>query len=448
MKSGSENQHQLFLHQAQQLIEIKRFERLVSLFAESHPADIATLISSLPQNIREQVWELVPENLSGEVLNELDDGIRSSLLGDMETSEVISALSTLDEDEQADLLQDIPERTEEILQGMDLERRKRLEAVLYYPQDVAGGLMDLDTISVRADVSVSVVLRYLHKLGTIPESTNKLFVTDRRGVYRGHLLLTTLLTNDGETMVEDILQSGGSISANTSAQDASEIFAKLDLISLAVVDDKNILLGRITVDDIIDFLRDSNQDSMRKLAGTTNEDAFSPVLKSSQYRALWLGINLLTALLASWVILEFQASIDKLVALAVLMPIVASMGGIAGSQTLSVIIRSIALGQLRKGNKLWMLRKEIGIGLLNGILWATIIGGVAEWWFTLPILSLTIAVAVFINLIVATSSGVIVPLIMHRLGIDPAISGGVILTTITDVVGFFSFLGLATLLIL
>lgn len=445
---NTENHHQLFLHQAQQLIEVHSFEQLVELFKENHPADIATLISSLPQNRREDIWQLVPDDMSGEVLNEIDDGIRSVLLGEMETAEVISALSTLDEDEQADLLQDIPDRTEEILQGMDLDRRKRLEAVLYYPEDVAGGLMDLDSIAVRADVSVGVVLRYLHKLGSIPESTNKLFVTDRQGVYRGYVLVTSLLTHDNDTMVEDILQHGGSIAANTSTSDAAEMFVKLDLITLAVIDEKNKLLGRITVDDIVDFLRDSNQNSMLKLAGTTHEDAFSSVFKSSQYRALWLGINLLTAMLASWVILEFQEAIDKLVALAVLMPIVASMGGIAGSQTLSVIIRSLALGQLRKGNRIWMLQKEVGIGLLNGLLWAVLISSLVYWWFQLPTLSLIIGVAIFINLIVATSSGVIVPLVMQRFDIDPAISGGVVLTTITDVVGFFSFLGLATLLIL
>lgn len=445
---NTENHHQLFLHQAQQLIEVKSFTSLTELFKQNHPADIATLISSLPQHTREQIWSLVPEQMSGEVLNEIDDGIRSSLLGDMGTEEVISALITLDEDEQADLIQDIPKRTEEILQGMDLERRKRLEAVLYYPENVAGGLMDLDTIAVRADVTISVVLRYLHKLGSIPESTNKLFVTDRQGVYRGQLFLTSLLTNDDDTMVEEILQNGGSITANTNVQDAAETFARLDLISLAVVDENNILLGRITVDDIVDFLRDSNQDSMLKLAGTTHEEAFSPILKSSQYRAIWLGINLLTALLASWIILGFQEAIDKLVALAVLMPIVASMGGIAGSQTLSVIIRSLALGQLRKGNRIAILRKEVSIGLLNGLIWAMMIGGIAHWWFSLPILGLTIGIAIFVNLVVATSSGVIVPLVMQRLGIDPAISGGVILTTITDVIGFFSFLGLATLLIL
>jgi magnesium transporter len=444
----TDRNNEVLLHQTQQLIELNNLPRLTLMLEEHHPADIALLLSALPQNKREQVWEVVPESLSGEVLNELDDNIRASLLGEMETAEVVSALSTLDEDEQADLIQDIPDRTEEILQAMDLERRKRLETVLYYPEDVAGGLMDLDLIAVRADVSVKVVLRYLHKLGTIPESTNKLFVTDRKGIYRGQLMITSLLTNDDDTMIEDILESGDSISANTSAQEASEIFAKLNLISLAVVDDKNTLLGRITIDDIVDFLRDSNQDTLLKMAGTTNEEAFSPVLKSSKFRALWLGINLITALIASWVIMGFQEVIDKMVALAVLMPVVASMGGIAGTQTLSVIIRSIALGQLHKGNKLWILRKEIGIGVLNGLLWAIMIGCVAELWFQIPILSITIAIAIFINLIVATSSGVVVPIVMHRFGIDPAISGGVVLTTITDVVGFFSFLGLATLLIL
>ena len=415
-----------------------------------HPAEIAHLMESLPHEQREIVWELVPAEDEGDVLVHLNDDVRARLIRDMDNSELLAAAKGLDTDELADILSHYPDDvTEQILDAMDEQHRQRLEAVMSYPEDSAGGLMNTDTITVRADITLDVVLRYLRRIGELPEMTDQLIVTDRHGRYLGLLPLSALLVNDPETLVAEVMdRSQDGIPADMTARDVATLFEKRDLVSAPVVDENGMLLGRITIDDVVDVIRDEAEHSLMSMAGLSEEDdMFAPVVTSSRRRTVWLGINLLTALLASWVIGLFGATIEKQVALAVLMPIVASMGGIAGNQTLTLMIRGIALGQVSKGNARRLLSKEMLVGILNGLIWALIISAIVVLWFGDLLLGAIIATAMLVNLIVAALAGATIPLLLQRLGIDPALAGGVVLTTVTDVVGFLSFLGLAAMVL-
>jgi len=415
-----------------------------------HPAEIAHLMESLPHEQREVVWELVPPEDEGDVLVHLNDDVRARLIRDMDNSELLAAAEGLDTDELADILSHYPDDvTEQVLDAMDEQHRQRLEAVMSYPEDSAGGLMNTDTITVRADISLDVVLRYLRRIGELPEMTDQLIVTDRHGRYLGLLPISTLLVNDPETRVAEVMdRSQDGIPADMPARDVATLFEKRDLVSAPVVDENGMLLGRITIDDVVDVIRDEAEHSLMSMAGLSEEDdMFAPVVTSSRRRTVWLGINLLTALLASWVIGLFGATIEKQVALAVLMPIVASMGGIAGNQTLTLMIRGIALGQVSKGNARRLLSKEMLVGMLNGLIWALIISAIVVLWFDNLLLGAIIAAAMMVNLIVAALAGATIPLLLQRLGIDPALAGGVVLTTVTDVVGFLSFLGLAAMVL-
>jgi magnesium transporter len=321
---------------------------------------------------------------------------------------------------------------------------------MLYPQDSAGGLMNTDTITVRADLNLDVVLRYLRRRGHVPEMTDNLIVVDREGKYLGTMLLTDLITKDpGYTVSEIMSRDTEAIRATTPAREVASMFEQRDLVSAPVVDDNNQLLGRITIDDVVDVIRDEADHSLMSMAGLSEEDdMFAPVVRSSRRRAVWLGINLITALLASWVIGQFEDTIQRLVALAVLMPIVASMGGIAGSQTLTLVIRGLATGQVASSNARRLLSKELAVGLLNGAAWAVVIAVVAFFWFHDTSLSIIIAAAILMNLLVAALAGATIPMLLNKFGIDPALAGGVVLTTVTDVVGFLSFLGLAALFIM
>jgi magnesium transporter len=415
---------------------------------ELHPAEIALLLESLPHEQRTVVWDQVDPSFDGDILLYVNDNLRASLIRDMESHELVAAAETLAPDDLADLLPEMPEDViQQILQNLDDQHRERLEAVLPYPEDTAGGLMNVDTITIRADISLDVVMRYLRFIGTLPETTDSLMVVDREGKYLGLLPLTTLLTSNpasrvGKVMLRDI----DGISADTPAQEVATLFEHRDLVSAPVVDESGKLLGRITIDDVVDVIRDKADHDFMGMAGLTEEeDIFAPVIASSRRRAVWLGINLLTALLASWVIGLFDATIEKLVALAVLMPVVASMGGIAGSQTLTLVIRAMALGQVSSSNARRLLTKELTVGLLNGLTWAVVLALVAGFWFDNMALALVIGAAIIINLFVAALSGATVPLILRKVGADPALAGSVVLTTVTDVIGFFAFLGLAAL---
>ena len=426
-------------------------EQVEQQLEDMHPAEIAHLLESLPADLREIVWEQVPPEAEGEILTNLNEEVLATVIKGMDPDQLVAATEDLETDDLADILPEIPKDVaQELLLTMEQRDRERLHAVLSYDEDSAGGLMNLDAVVVRADTSLDVVLRYLRRRGEIPETTDTLFVVEREGHYLGQLPLTTLLTSDPGKMVEDVMeQDEEAIPANMPARDVANRFEQRDLISAPVVDEHNILLGRITIDDVVDVIRDDAEHSLMSMAGLNEEvDLFSPVLTSTRRRAVWLGINLITALLAALVIGLFEDTIQKFVALAVLMPIVASMGGIAGSQTLTLVIRGIALGQVSGSNARRLLSKEIWVSVWNGLIWAVVMAVIADAWFDDYRLGLIIAAAIIINLLVAAIAGASIPLLLRRLGADPALGGGVVLTTVTDVVGFFAFLGLATIFLM
>jgi magnesium transporter len=415
------------------------------------PAEIGNLLESLPAGKREIVWGLVDPEDDGEVLVHVGDDVRESLLADMDPDEIVAAVEDLDIDDLAELAEDLPDTViEEVLKSMDRENRERLEQVLSYGEDTAGRLMNPDVITVRTDVTVDVVLRYLRLRGEIPEHTDHLFVVSRRHQYLGRVAIASLLTHDASTPINELIDDEQpAIMVDTPDTEVATQFSDHDWISAPVVDENNILLGRITIDDVVDIIRAQAEHQALSAAGVDeDEDLFSPVPRAFRRRVVWLAINLATAFLASAVVGQFQGTIDRLVALAVLMPIVAGMGGNAGTQVLALMVRGLALGQVGAANANALLWKELRVAMLNGLL----IGGIvalATWaWFFDAELAGVIFAAMVINLISAASAGVLVPLALKRMRLDPALAGGVILTTVTDVMGFFSFLGLATLVLL
>ncbi len=413
-----------------------------------HPAEIASLIESLPPAKREIIWEFVDPELEGDVLVELNEEVRSGLISGMDAEELIAATEGMEVDDLADLIGDLPETlNERVLRSMDAQDRERLSAVLAFEEDSAGGLMNLDAVTVRPDVTIEVVLRYLRMRGELPDRTDRLFVVNRHDKYLGGIDITTLLTEDEEMTVGEAMDSTvEGIDPETPAREVAKLFADRDLVSAAVVGKDGRLLGRITIDDVVDVIREEAEHSMLSMAGLDeDDDMFASVRTSARRRVVWLGANLATAFLAANVVGLFEATIEKMVALAVLMPIVASMGGIAGSQTLVLIIRGLALGHVGQTNAKWLLAREVAVGLLNGFVVASLVGLAAGLWFRTSAIGLVIFAALMINLLAAALAGVCVPLIMKRLGIDPAIAGSVVLTTVTDVIGFASLLGLGTL---
>jgi magnesium transporter len=375
--------------------------------------------------------------------------VRVELLRDLPTEELVELIEDLDTDDLADLLQELPEQvTSRVLAGLDAQNRERLEQVMNYPEDTAGGLMNTDVITVRPEITFSVVQRYLRRLGDIPKTTDNLLVVNRKNQFVGVLPLTRVLISDPGTSVrEAMITDVEAIPATQDAHEVAKLFERLDLVTAPVVDDNGMLVGRITIDDVVDVIMEEAEHSLMGMAGLDeDEDTFGSVWHTVRRRALWLGINLLTALAASAVISLFEDTLEKVVALAVLMPIVASMGGIAGSQTLTLVIRAMALGQVQAGNTRYLLTKELSVGAFNGILWALVIGATAALWFDDPSLGVIIGCAMILNLVVAAGAGALIPMVMKRMGIDPALAGSVVLTTVTDIVGFMAFLGLATLL--
>lgn len=429
-------------------IESGTVQHVQGMINSLHPAELADLLEASKPIYRELVWELIEQAARGEVLVELNEEVRSSLIETTGTEDLIHAANTLETDDLADILQDLPNVVmHEVLQSLSNQDRNRLETILAYDEDSAGGLMNTDTVTVRPDVTLDVVLRYLRKRGEIPEQTDNLVVVDRNDHYLGLLPLSLLLTNEeSHTVAELMLTDDAAIPATMNEKDVALLFEQRNLVTAPVVDEQNTLLGRITIDDVVDVIRDEADHSIMSMAGLDEEqDMFAPATRSARRRAVWLGINLCTALLASWVIGFYEETLEKVVALAILMPIVASMGGIAGSQTLTLVIRGIALRQIGRTNASLLLGKELAIGILNGILWAVIVAAVAGTWFQNTEIGLLIGSAMVINMVCAALAGVTIPLALERLGIDPALAGGVLLTTITDVVGFVAFLGLATL---
>ncbi|MDH3904909.1 MAG: magnesium transporter [Gammaproteobacteria bacterium] len=416
-----------------------------------HPAEIARLLESLPLQERAVLWEMVSADDEGDVLVELSDEVRDGLIEGMQTEELIAATAGMDFDDLADLLADLPEAvTRQVLQSLDKLDHDRLQQVLAYDEDCAGGLMNIDIVTVRPDVTLEVVMRYLRAVGDMPDGTDLLFVVNRDNEYVGSLFLSRLLTHDSDTLVSSIMSTDVlPIPAHTPSRQVVWEFENRDLLSAPVVDDDYRVVGRITVDDVVDVIRDEAEHSLMSAAGLDEEeDMFAPVFKSARRRALWLGINLGTAFLAASVVDLFQTTIDKIVLLAVLMPVVPSMGGVAGTQSLVIITRAMALGQVDKTNATRILKKELAVGLLNGLGWSIVVAAFTYLWFGDWRIGGVIAAAMLINLFMAALSGFGIPMLLKRMKIDPAIAGGVVLTTVTDVVGYMTFLGLGAALLL
>ena len=415
------------------------------------PAEIGNLLESLPPGKRTVVWGLVDPEDDGEVLVHVGEEVRESLIADMDQDELVAAVEDLDIDDLADLVEDLPDTViDEVLKSMDRENRERLEQVLSYPEDTAGRLMNPDVVTVRADVNVDVVLRYLRLRGELPDHTDHLFVVSRRHQYLGRLSLAALVTHEDSTPINRLIDDEQpAIDVEESAEEVARQFSDHDWVSAPVVDDNNILLGRITIDDVVDIIREQAEHQALGAAGLDeDEDLFSPVKRAVRGRVVWLGINLCTAFLAATVIGQYELTLQKIVALAVLMPIVAGIGGNAAVQVLTLMVRGLALGQVGPSNAKILLWKEIRVALINGILIGGIVGVIAYFWFRSPLLSLVITMALIINFCAAATAGVLLPLLLKRMNIDPAVAGTVVVTAVTDVMGFFSFLGLATLILM
>ncbi len=417
------------------------------LLASMRPPELAALLESTPHKVRRVLWELLDEEDRHQVLQYLHDDVLGDFLQEMDTQDLVSVADDLETDDFADILQQLPETvSSQVLASLDASDRARVEAVLSYPEDTAGGLMNTDTVTVRPRHSIEIVLRYLRLLKELPKTTDALIVTNSRDEYVGVLPLTTLLTSDPSVTVREVMNSEiEALPFDLPDTEVARIFSELDLVSAPVVDANGKLIGRITIDDVVDVIIEDAGDAVLAPAGLdTDDDTFAPILKSARRRILWLSINLVTAFLAASVISLFEETIAKVVALAVLMPIVSSMGGIAGTQTLTLVIRGLAVGQIGRANLRFLLNREFLLAALNGILLAAVVAVVAATAFSDATLGYVIALAMVINLLVAAISGSLLPSLLLALRIDPAIAGGVVLTTITDVAGFFVFLGLAT----
>ena len=414
-------------------------------------AEIGDLLESLPQARRQAVWDLVKIDLDGDVLVEVNDEVRAGLIRDTSPDDLVQAVGDLEIDDIADILNDLPDAViTEILHAMDRQDRERLAQVMSYPEDSAGGLMNPDVVTVRPDVSLDVVLRYLRVRGELPEVFDQLFVVNRAGKYLGQLKLADVLTKDPASQVTDLIDtSTDPIPVDMPASQVAIEFEHDDLVSAPVTDQNGLLLGRITIDDVVDVIREEGEHMILTSAGLDEEDdMFAPVLQSARRRWVWLGVNLITALLAAVVLYAFQPTLDELVELAVLFPVVMSMGGIAGTQTLTLMVRGMATGQVSARNSMAILRKELAVGILNGIVFSIIVAAIAYYWYGSPGLGLVMGIAIIVNLVAGALAGALIPVILKRMSIDPALAGGVVLTTVTDVIGIFAFIGLASYVLL
>jgi magnesium transporter len=412
--------------------------------------DIADVLESMPRKERYIVWALVDSDSQGEILTFLNDSVRGNLIRRMDLNDLAQATIGMDTDDVVDILQHLPsENLPQILQNMNEQERGLLESALAYPGNTAGGLMNTDALTLRPDVTVDVANRYLRWRASVPQTTEHLVVVDREGHYLGVVTLSDLLTQPVDRTIESIMGTElEPILANTDEKEVARRFERERLVTAPVVDNDGLLVGRITVDDIIDVLREEAEHEFLSMAGLGEQlDTFSPIIHSARRRAVWLGTNLVTAFIAAAVIGLFEATISVYVALAVLMPIVASMGGIGGSQTLTLVIRAMALGQISDANLRFLIRKELSVAAINGGLWATLVSIVVYFWFKDFSLSLILGISLLLNMVMGALSGLYLPIFMRRVGIDPALAGSVVLTTVTDVVGFFCFLGLASLLL-
>ena len=437
--------HALELHQA---IDSGSLYEVRQMIKTLPTAGIAHLLESSPPKTRGVLWQLIDKDSEGEVLQYLNEDIQGQILSELNAEQVAELTFGLETDDLADILQQLPQQVaSQVLEAMDEQDRHRVETILSYDEDTAGGLMNTDTITVRPTHTLELVLRYLRRHESLPEMTDTIYVVTRDDRLLGRMPLLTLLVSDPQTTISELmLEDLEGIPVSMEARKVAQLFEQHDWVSAPVVDETGKLLGRITIDDIVDVIRDSTEHSLMSMAGLDEEDdTFAPVTKTARRRALWLGVNLMTAVFASMVIYLFQDTLDAVVALAILMPIVANMGGVAGSQTLTLVVRGLALGHIGPANSRWLLVRELGVAALYGLTWALVIGTVTLVWYQDFALSVIIAAAMMINLITAALAGAYLPLLLNRINIDPALAGSVALTTVTDSVGFLSFLGLAQL---
>jgi len=432
-------------------LEASNHEEAKELLKDLHPGEIALLLEAIKPKDRAVIWPGIEVSIQGEVLKEVNEDVQSHLIDEMSVEALVKAAENLDTDDLADIVPNLPESAvHSLLLTLDYKHREHLNKVLEYPEDSAGGLMNTDFITVRPDVTISAVIRYLRLLKEMPVDTDQVFVVDRNFTYLGSLLISTLLTEEPEQVIMSLINSDFSkpINAETDEAEVALLFEQRNLISAPVIDENNQLVGRITIDDVVDVIRDQAEHSVMSMVGLDeDEDVFAPIVQSTMRRSIWLGVNLVTAFIAVYFIGLFEATLQQKIALAILMPVVASMGGIAGTQTLIIVTRGIATGRVTSANIKSLINKELAVSGLNGVIWSIVIALATYYWFSDVVLSIVIGLAIIVNLVVAAFSGAFLPLLLTKLRIDPALAGGVILTTITDVIGFVAFLGLAALVI-
>lgn len=438
------------LHDINEALGSGQTELAKEMLHQLQPGDLALLLESSRSRNRLDIWQLIQPDLYSDVLEELSDDVRNGIIRKMLPEKVADALEEMDTDNLVDTLRGLPQEVaQNLLAAMDEQDRSRAELGLSYGEETAGFIMNTDAITLRPGINVDVILRYLRLKGDMPEHTDTLYVVDRNDKLMGGVALTRLITAAADTPIESLIKTSEAIPASMMDNEVASLFERYNWLSAPVVDENNQLLGRITIDDVVDIIREDAEHSMMSMAGLDDEeDTFAPVVKSTQRRSIWLGVNLLTALMAAAVSDLFEAALSQLAVLAILNTIVPSMGGVAGNQTLTLVIRGMALGHVNSANARWLISKELAIGFLNGVIWSVLIASVIAIWKQDLMLGAVIAFAMLINMIAAGLAGASLPIIMKKLKIDPALAGSVILTTITDVVGIFAFLGSATWLLI
>ncbi|MCL1077462.1 magnesium transporter [Parashewanella spongiae] len=439
------------LFQLNEALNSGMFVHVRHMLHDMPASDVALILESSPPKTREVLWQLIEHNQAGSILEELGEELKDSFIMNMSPERVAKATAGMDTDDLAYVLRSLPDSIyQQVLQSMSSQDRLRVEHALSYPEDTAGSIMNNDTVTIRPDVTIDVILRYLRSRGSLPEATDTLYVVDRKDAFLGGIALSDLLTCDPNLSVKAVMNLDlEGIPVMMEDTDVAQLFERHDWISAPVISDNGKLLGRITIDDVVDIIREDAEHSMMGMAGMEDDaDTFGPVLKSSFRRSMWLIINLFSAFLAASVSNMFEGTIEEFATLAILMTIVPSMGGVAGNQTLALVIRGIALGHIGKSNSRWLIGKELAIGFLNGVFWAAIVFGSVWMWRGDILLASLIAGAMLINMTVAGLSGAVIPIVLKKFNIDPALAGGMLLTTVTDVIGLFSFLGLATLFLM
>jgi len=441
---------QLRLQEVNDALEHGMFVLARSILDKMPACDVAFLLESSPPANRKVLWNLTDHDQHGEILEELNEDAKDGIINLMGAESLVAATEGMETDGLAYVLRGIPNDIyKAVLEQMDAQDRQRVELALAFPEETAGSMMNTDTVTLRPDVTIEVVLRYLRLKGTLPDATDTLYVVDQENVLIGDVPLSTLLTVDPASLVSDVMNNKTeALQVLTAEAEIVKLFERHDWISAPIINEEKQLLGRITIDDVVDIIRENAEHSMMGMAGMDDdEDTFAPILPSAKRRTVWLSVNLMAAFIAASVSNMFEATLEQMATLAVLMTIVPSMGGIAGNQTLALVIRGIAVGHISSSNTRWLIGKEAAIGLLNGMIWAILVATAVVLWKGDIQVGFIIAGAMFINLSIAGIAGVSIPLLMQKYKIDPALAGGMALTTVTDVVGLFSFLGMATLVL-